>query len=113
MAGIIVDAHELEELQLGLQGIPEAIPQVTSYAINRAVDVMRTESWKAVSAEYNIHQKDLYDHLTLIKSSPSDIRGGIASAGPHLPISTFPMTPSNPQPAKHPFVTFNIKKGRV
>lgn len=110
---IIIDTSHIEELAKGLEDLPVQLKQVTSLAINRTVDVMRTESWNQIKQTYNIKQHDLYQHLVKNKSTPSHLEGSLVAHAPHIPISQFNVTPGSPQPAQKPFVTFSVKKNSV
>jgi hypothetical protein len=76
---IVMDTKEVEELQKGLASLPEAIPKVTSFAINYAVDKAKTNAWRAIGARYNINQGRVYDALTLFKATPTNLSGGIVA----------------------------------
>jgi hypothetical protein len=108
---IVMDAKEIEALQKGLASLPESIPKVTSFAINYAVDKARTSTWRAISARYNIQQQRVYDALTLLKSTPTNLSGGIVAKSPHFPLGRFKITPPNPQPAKRPVISVAVTKG--
>jgi hypothetical protein len=108
---IVMDTKEVEALQKGLASLPEAIPKVTSFAINYAVDKAKTNAWRAIGARYNIQQQRVYDALTLLKSTPTNLSGGIVANSPHFKLGYFKVTPPNPQPAKRPLISVAVTKG--
>src|SRR5260221_12481926 len=108
---IVMDTKEIEALQKGLSSLPEKIPQVTSFAINYATDKARTNAWKAIQSRYNIQQKRVYDALTLIKSTPSNLSGGIVADSPHFKLGYFKISPASPQPGKRSVISVSVLKG--
>ena len=44
MNEIVIDTEHIQELAKGLEELPTQLKQVTSLAINRTIDVMRTEA---------------------------------------------------------------------
>src|SRR5260221_4567964 len=108
---IVMDTKEIEVLRKGLPSLPEKIPQVTSFAINYATDKARTNAWKAIQSRYNIQQKRVYDALTLIKSTPSNLSGGIVADSPHFKLGYFKISPASPQPGKRSVISVSVLKG--
>src|SRR5260221_6985394 len=108
---IVMDTKEIEVLRKGLPSLPEKIPQVTSFAINYAKDKARTNAWKAIQSRYNIQQKRVYDALTLIKSTPSNLSGGIVADSPHFKLGYFKISPASPQPGKRSVISVSVLKG--
>jgi Prophage minor tail protein Z (GPZ) len=76
---LTIDMRGAEAMAERLGVVKAKVPKAMSLSINHAIRRGRTEVSKAVRAEFQIKQKDLYAGLKTNFSSPGELKGSIES----------------------------------
>lgn len=113
MITIQITGDTFERLNKALGNLKNGVPKVVTRGINHALDKGRTESWRAVKAEYLIKQTPFYASLSIRRASYGSLQGQIESRATNLPVTLFEVKPPGYQQRrkkKRP-ITIRVKRG--
>lgn len=112
MFDIKLDESKLRKLENNLESLQNKIPQITKNAINRSLEMVRTEQMRRSAEQYNVKIGKLRETTVLKRASNGNLVGGIVSRGSVIGLDHFKLTPKTRGKRKKT-VKVAVKKGSV
>jgi len=91
---IELDQQALKEVQSALRGLSRRVPWVQSAALNKTMIGVRTDKSKAIRSHLNLKKAYVDKHITIKKSSPSNVSGSTNTKAKRPGLMTFTGTRS-------------------
>lgn len=109
MFEIKLNENNLRTLEHNLDGLKNKLPQVTARAINRSLEMTRTEITRKVMDKYNVKKRDLVETMKMRKANGGNLEGTLISRGNLLGLDHFKLTPKKRTKNKKK-VSVSVKK---
>ena len=93
MLDVKFDPGQLDQIQETLKEAPEKLPKAVAFAINRSLEMTRTEQVRQAMAKYTIKRGDLLADLKIIKANSNTLYGRIESKGSVIELDHFKLDP--------------------
>lgn len=84
---------EFKDLQEKVKGLPVGLQRATGLAINRTLEMTRTEMIRKSLGLYDVKKRDLLKDLKIVKSNRHTLYGRIESKGNLLGLDHFKLSP--------------------
>lgn len=93
MLEIKFDPGRLQDIEKLLSETPQKLPKATALAINRSLEMTRTEQVRQAKSKYTIKRSDLLADLKIVKANSNTLYGSIESRGSVIGLDHFKLAP--------------------
>lgn len=90
---IAVRLNGLDETLLSLSSVQKELPGCISRALNRSLEMVKTEQVRRAVKKYNVKSSKILSTVNIFKSSNSTLEGKIISGGRSIGLDYFKLTP--------------------
>ncbi|HEY4534274.1 MAG TPA: phage tail protein [Fusobacterium sp.] len=91
---ITVDLKGIEKIIENNRTLQKELPGCISRAINRSLEMVKTEQIRKTQEHYHIKRTKLFSTVNIFKSSPNILQGRIVSGGRPIGLDHFKLTPN-------------------
>ncbi len=93
MIEIKLDNGQIEQIERILEEFPTKLPKSLAHAINRTLEMTKTEQLRQSTAKYTVKRNKLSENIKLFRANSGNLRGEIYSSGSVIGLDHFKLTP--------------------
>lgn len=106
---IFIQLEGVNETLLTLSSIKEELPGCISRALNRSLEMVKTEQARRTMAKYRVKNSKILSSMNVFKSSKATLEGRVVSGGRPIGLDYFRLTP-NTRGKKKKIVKAEVKR---
>lgn len=110
MFDIKIDENQLRLIESNFDNLREKIPNAMANAINRSMEMTKTEALRQATAKYTIKKGELSNSINFTRASAGNLTARIVSRGSVIGLDHFKLTPKTRGKYKKT-VTSTVKNG--